>query len=57
MKDHSIQTAIAYWVLDDTLSYITLQDDQKKVPLSEVDADFTKQLNRERRIDFKLPSK
>jgi hypothetical protein len=57
LKDHSIQTAIAYWVLDDTLSWISLQDEQKKIPLSEVDTDFTKQLNRERRIEFKLPSR
>ena len=57
LKDHSIETAIAYWVQDDTLSYITLQDQQKHVSLESVDADFTKQLNLERRIQFKLPSK
>jgi hypothetical protein len=57
MKDHSIETAIAYWVQDDTLGYITLQDQQKHVPLDAVDADFSKQLNLERRIQFKIPSK
>ncbi len=55
MKDHTIYPAIAYWVEDDTLNYITQQGVRNRVSLGLVDRDFSTQLNRERSIDFALP--
>ncbi len=57
MKDHAIIAAVTYWVDGDTIHYITLQGDQNKASLDLVDRDFSKQLNADRRIEFKLPAK
>ena len=55
MKDHTIYPAIAYWVENDTLNYITEQGVRNRVSLGLVDRDFSVQLNKERDIDFALP--
>jgi hypothetical protein len=55
MQDHTILPALAYWVEGDTLTYITSEGDQNRVSLSLVDRDFSKQLNDERHVEFKLP--
>lgn len=55
MKDHTIYPAIAYWVEDDTLNYITEYGVRNKVSLDLVDRDFSLQLNKERSVDFALP--
>lgn len=55
MKDHTIYPAIAYWVEDDTLNYITEQGVRNRVSLDLVDRNFSTQLNKERNIDFGLP--
>jgi hypothetical protein len=55
MKDHTIFPAVAYWVDGDTLNYITAQGVRNRVSLDLVDKDFSKQLNRERSLDFALP--
>jgi hypothetical protein len=55
MKDHTIYPAIAYWVEDNTLNYITEQGVRNRVSLGLVDRDFSVQLNKEREIDFALP--
>ena len=56
-KDHSIIAVITYWVDGETLHFVTLQGDQDRVALDLVDRDFSKQLNADRRIEFKLPAK
>lgn len=56
MKDHTIYPAIAYWVENDTLNYITQQGVRNQVSLGLVDRDFSTQLNKERSIDFALPA-
>jgi hypothetical protein len=56
-KDHAIIAVITYWVDGETLHYVTLQGDQDRVALDLVDRDFSKQLNADRRIEFKLPAK
>lgn len=56
MKDHTIYPAVAYWVEDDTLNYITPQGVRNRVSLGLVDRDFSVQLNKERSIDFALPN-
>jgi hypothetical protein len=55
MKDHTIFPAVAYWVEGDTLNYITAQGVRNKVSLDLVDREFSKQLNKERSLDFALP--
>lgn len=55
MQDHSIVAAIGYWVDGDTLGYITQDGNQNRVSMALVDRDFSKQLNDERHVEFKLP--
>jgi hypothetical protein len=55
MKDHAIYPAIAYWVENDTLNYISQQGVRNQVSLDLVDREFSTQLNKERNIDFGLP--
>ena len=57
MKDHTIFPAIAYWVEGDTLNYITTQGTHNRATMDLVDRDFSKQLNDERHVEFKLPGK
>ena len=54
-KDHRIVPALAYWVDGDTVSYVTKDGSQNRVSLSLIDREFSKQLNDERRVPFKLP--
>jgi hypothetical protein len=53
-KDHSVYSAIAYWVEDKTLHYVTPQNTHNQASLDLVDIDFTKQLNRDRPVPFTL---
>ncbi len=55
MKDHTIFPALAYWVEGDTLNYITSEGARNRASLALVDRDFSKQLNDERHVEFKLP--
>ena len=56
MKDHTIYPAVAYWVEGDTLNYITMQGVKNSASLDLVDREFSKQINKERKVDFGLPS-
>ena len=53
--DHRITAAIAYWVEGDTLHYVTREHEPKQVRLDDVDRAFSEQLNRDRRVEFRLP--
>jgi hypothetical protein len=55
LTDHTILPAISYWVDDDTLNWITRDAKTNRLSLSLVDRDFSKQLNDERHVEFKLP--
>lgn len=55
LRDGSIRVANAYWVEGNTLHYVTEQHERKQVSLDEVDRRFSERLNRERRVDFRLP--
>jgi hypothetical protein len=56
MKDGTIYPAVAYWVEGgDTLNYMTTQGVRNRVSLELVNRDFSKQLNKERDVDFGLP--
>jgi hypothetical protein len=54
-KDQVIRAAASYWVDGATLHYVTLQHEEKHVPLDTVDRSLSLQLNRERRVLFQLP--
>ncbi len=56
MKDHTIFPAVAYWVEGDTLNYITTQGGHNRATLGVVDREFSKQLNDERHVEFRLPA-
>jgi len=55
MKDHTIFPALAYWVEGDTLNYITTEGSHNRATLDLVDREFSRQLNEERHVEFKLP--
>jgi len=55
-KDHSIYSAVAYWVDGDTLHYFTTGNIHNQASMSLLDRDLTERLNREMGIDFKLPA-
>ena len=54
-KDHSIYTAMAYWVDGDTLHYFTAGNIHNQASMSLIDRPLTERLNRELGIDFTLP--
>ncbi|MEQ1886977.1 MAG: hypothetical protein ABL967_18085 [Bryobacteraceae bacterium] len=55
MKDHTIYPALAYWVENDTLHYVTMNGSPNRVSLSLVDRDLSIRLNDERGLPFRVP--
>jgi hypothetical protein len=55
-KDHRIVSALAYWVTDGRLHYVTLDHAMREAPLSSVDRRFSEQLNRDDGVPFRLPA-
>jgi hypothetical protein len=55
LKDHTIFSAVAYWVEGDTLHYFTTPNTHNQVSLSLVDRDLTDRLNREAGVTLNLP--
>ncbi len=53
-KDHSVYSALAYWVEDHTLHYVTTQNTHNQADVSLIDLDFTKKLNQDRNMAFSL---
>ncbi|MDQ6666329.1 MAG: hypothetical protein M3Z23_18280 [Acidobacteriota bacterium] len=53
-KDHSIYSALAYWLEDNTLHYVTTQNTHNQASLDLIDLDFTKRLNQDRNVAFTL---
>jgi hypothetical protein len=56
-KDHTIYSAIAYWVDGSTLHYFTSGNVHNQVSLSLVDRDLTARLNRESGLTVNLPAR
>ena len=54
-KDHTIYSAVAYWLEGDTLHYFTSGNTHNQVSLALIDRDLTVRLNRESGIEVKLP--
>jgi hypothetical protein len=55
-KDHTILSAVAYWVDGETLHYFTTGSTHNQVSISLLDRELTERLNRELGTDFKLPA-
>lgn len=55
LKDHSIYSAVGYWVSGDTLHYITSGNNHNEVSLSLVDRKLTVELNRDHHTNVALP--
>jgi hypothetical protein len=55
-KDHTVYSAVAYWIDGDTLHYFTPGNVHNQVSLSLVDRDLTIRLNRELGSDFQVPA-
>jgi hypothetical protein len=54
-NDGSIQAALAYSVDGDILRWTTRNHLEKRAPVAAVDRYFSEQLNRDRRVEFRLP--
>ncbi|HVX66201.1 MAG TPA: hypothetical protein VHA11_06355 [Bryobacteraceae bacterium] len=57
LKDSSVYTALAYWVEDSTLHYITSQGKHNQVSLDLVDRETSAKLNEGRKVEFRLPAR
>jgi hypothetical protein len=55
MKDKTINAAAAYWVDGPMLNYVTLQGVHVIVRLDLVDRGLSRDLNRQRNVEFRLP--
>ncbi len=54
-KDHNIQAALSYKVEGDQIKWTTRDHVEKSAPLDSVDRRFSEQINRDRRVEFRLP--
>jgi len=54
-KDHTVYSAVAYWVEGETLHYFTSGNSHNQVSLSLVDRELTDRLNREKGTEVRLP--
>ena len=54
-KDHSIYSAVAYWVDGDTLHYFTSGNTHNQASVSLVDRDLTERLNKESGLEVRIP--
>ncbi len=55
-RDRTIQAATDYWLEGNTLHYVSRDGTKSAADLAAVDITFTQQLNRERGLEFHLPS-
>jgi hypothetical protein len=56
LKDHTIVPVLGYWMEKGALSYVTVDSVIGRVPLDQVDREFSQRLNDERHVEFQLPS-
>jgi hypothetical protein len=54
-RDHAVYSALAYWVEDKTLHYVTMQNTHNQASLDLIDLDLTKSLNQARDVPFSIP--
>jgi len=53
-KNHEIYAALAYWLEDRTLHYVTTENTHNQASLDLIDIPFTKSLNQDRRVPFSI---
>ena len=53
-KNHEIYAALAYWVEDRTLHYVTTQNTHNQASIDLIDIPFTKTLNQDRQVPFTI---
>jgi hypothetical protein len=56
-KNHAVYAALAYWVEDKTLHYVTTQNTHNQASLDLIDLDLTKSLNQARDVPFSIAGK
>ena len=54
-SDHTIRAAISYRVEGNEILWTSREHVEMRAPLSTVDVRFSEQINRDRRVEFKLP--
>jgi len=54
-KDHEVFPALAYWVEDKTLHYVTTQNTHNQASLDLIDLPLTKSLNQRNEVPFTIP--
>jgi hypothetical protein len=54
-KNHAVYAALAYWVEDKTLHYVTTQNTHNQASLDLIDITRTKSLNRGQEVPFSIP--
>jgi len=54
-NDHTIRAALSYTVEGGQIHYVTREHEEVTAPLDSVDRRFSEQINRDRRVEFKLP--
>lgn len=54
-RNHAVYSALAYWVEDKTLHYVTTQNTHNQASLDLIDLDLTKSLNQARDVTFSIP--
>jgi hypothetical protein len=54
-KNHAVYSALAYWVEDKTLHYVTTQNTHNQASLDLIDLALTKSLNQRNDVPFSIP--
>lgn len=54
-KNHAVYSALAYWVEDKTLHYVTTQNTHNQASLDLIDLNLTKTLNQSNDVPFSIP--
>jgi hypothetical protein len=55
LNDGSVQSAVAVSVQDDVLQYVDPDGEHRRVPLETVDRQATRRVNREQKLELRLP--
>ena len=56
-KNHSVYPALAYWVEDKTLHYVTTENTHNQASLDLIDVALTKSLNQKNEVPFEIPGR
>jgi hypothetical protein len=55
LKNHTVAVGLAYWVVDGTLHYLTMEGNHNQVSLDLIDRATSARLNEKGRVPFILP--